>query len=112
MMQPIATSDAVLGAEHGGDHHIAPGLDAAVGAQLNTVTQAIEHQHLVCLGHAHFPGQTGIFHRALRAGAGAPRMARDQDRVGFGFCDTGRDSANARARHQLHADGGIRVDLL
>jgi hypothetical protein len=37
----------LLGAEHGGDHHVAAGLDAAVGPQLHPVPQAVQQQHLV-----------------------------------------------------------------
>ena len=62
MMQPMATrrggADAeLLGAQHGGDHDVAPGLDAAIGAQLHAVAQAVERQHLVRLGQPHLPRQ-------------------------------------------------------
>ena len=49
-------ADAVfLGAEHGRDHHVAPGLDAAVGAQDHAVAQPVQGQHLIDLGQAHLP---------------------------------------------------------
>ena len=102
----------LLGAEHGGDHHVAPGLDAAVGAQFHPMAQPVQHQHLVRLGQAHFPRQARIFDRALRRRAGAARMAGNQDRVGFRLGDAGGDRADARARHQLHADRCVRIDLL
>ena len=57
-------ADAVLlGAQHGGDHHVAAGLDAAVGAQQHLVAQPVERQHLVGLGQAHLPGHAGILDR-------------------------------------------------
>ncbi len=62
MMQPIATrrkrADAeFLGAEDRGDDDVAPGLEAAIGAQLHPAAQAVERQRLVDLGEAHFPGR-------------------------------------------------------
>ena len=102
----------LLGAQHGGDHHVAAGLDAAVGAQRHVVAQAVQGQHLLGLGQAHLPGHAGVLDRGLRRGAGAARVPRDQDHVGLGLGDAGGDRADARARHQLDADPGLRVDLL
>jgi hypothetical protein len=63
MMQPMATArraDAeLLGAQHGGDHDVAAGLEAAVGAQLHAVAQAIQGQHLIGFGKPHFPRHAG-----------------------------------------------------
>ena len=45
-------------------------------------------------------------------GAGAADMAGDQDHVGLGLGDAGGDRADAGLGDQLHADPGVRVDLL
>ena len=61
-----------LRAQHRRDHHVAPGLDAAVGAQPHAVAQAVQHQHLVRLGQAHLPRHAGIFDRGSAASAPVP----------------------------------------
>ena len=50
-----------LGAQHGRNHHIAPGLDAAIGAQLHAMPQAIEQKYLMGFRKPHFPRQASIF---------------------------------------------------
>ena len=106
-------ADAVLlGAQERGDDHVAPGADAAVGAQAQVLAQAVEGQHLMDLAEAHLPGHAGVLDRRLGAGAGAARVAGDQNHVGLGLGHAGGDRADARARHQFHADLGLRVDLL
>ena len=102
----------LLGAEHRGDHHVAAGLDAAVGAQLHAMPQAIEHQHLMRFGKPHLPRQPGVLDRALRAGARAAHVARDQDSVGLGLGDAGRDGADAAPCDEFDANGRVRIDLL
>ena len=102
----------LLGPQYGGDDDVAPGLDAAVGAQDHPVAQPVQRQHLIDLGHAHLPGEAGIFDRALRARPGAAGMARHQDHVGLGLGDAGGDGADSRLGHQFHAHLGLRVDLL
>ena len=41
-----------------------------------------------------------------------PAVAGDQDHVGLGLGDAGRDGADAGPRHQLHGDPRLGVDLL
>ena len=102
-------ADAVLlGAEQGGDDHVAAGLDAAVGAQGDAVAQPVQGQDLVDLGQAHLPGRAGILDRGLGRGTGAADMARDQDHVGLGLGDAGGDGADAGLGDQLHARPGRR----
>ena len=106
-------ADAVLlGAEHGGDHHVAAGLDAAVGAQQHLLAQPVQGQDLVRLRQAHLPRDAGVLDRGLRARAGAAAMARDQDHVGLGLGHARRDRADAGARDQLHGDARFGIDLL
>ena len=81
MMQPMAISDGgadaeFLRAQHRGHHHVAAGLDAAVGAQPHAMAQAVEGQHLMHLGKPHLPGHAGIFDAGMGRGAGAARHGR------------------------------------
>ncbi len=51
----------LVGAEQGGDHHVAPRLDPAVDAQAHPMPQAVGEQGLLRLGKADLPGQPGVF---------------------------------------------------
>ena len=102
----------LLGAQHRGHHHVAAGLDAAVGAQADATAQAVEHQHLLRLGQAQLPGAAGVLDRGERRGAGAAVHAADLDVVGVGLGDARRDGADAALGHQLDADASARVGLL
>ena len=93
----------LLRAQDGGDDDVAPGADAAVGAQAHAVAQIVEHQHLMRFGEPHLPGNAGVLDRGLRGSAGAADMTRDQDGVGARLGHAGRHRADARLRHQLHA---------
>jgi len=42
-----------------------PVFDAAVGAQDNPMSEAVERQHLMRFGQAHFPGQAGELDRGF-----------------------------------------------
>jgi len=64
MMQPSTTSGAVAKPNSSApnkraDRHIAPGLHLAVGLHANAAAQAVEHQGLLGLGQADFPGAAG-----------------------------------------------------
>ena len=99
-------------AEDGGDDDVAPGAQAAIGAQAHAVAHIVEHQHLVGFSEAKLPRNAGELDRGKRARAGAPDMARDKDGVGAGLGHTRRHRADARLRHQFHAHGGVGIDLL
>ena len=101
MMQPMATSasgaDAeLLGAQHGGDDHVAAGLDAAVGAQARRggaggsgVRTWLTSDRPISQGvPAYLIEVCGL-------GAGAADVAGDQDHVGLGLGDAGGDRADA-----------------
>lgn len=76
------------------------------------MAQTVERQHLIGLGQPHFPRQTGIFDRGLRAGTRAAAMARNHDSVGLGLGHTGGNGADAGTGDQLDRYGCFRVDLL
>ena len=86
------------------DDDVAAGLEAAVGAQPDAAAQAVEDQHLLRLGQAELPRAAGVLDRRERRGAGAAVVAGDQDVVGVGLGDAGRDGADAGLGDQLDAD--------
>ena len=81
-------------------------LEAAVGAQADARAQAVHDQGLLRLGQTELPRAAGVLDRGQRRGAGAAGVAGDQDVVGAGLGDAGRDRAHARFRDQLDADLG------
>ena len=87
-----------LGPQDRSDDDVAAGLEAAVGAQFDPVAQAVEGEHLIGFGQAHFPRRAGELDRGLRRGTGAAGVAGDQDDIGMGLGDTGGDRADPRRR--------------
>jgi hypothetical protein len=61
----------LLGAEQRGDHHVAAGLQLAVGLHHDAVAQTVEQQRLLGLGQAELPRRAGVLQRRERRGAGA-----------------------------------------
>ena len=61
-------------------------------------------EYLLGLGEAEFPGQTGVLDRRERRGSGAAVVAGNQDDVGVGLGDAGRDRADAGLGDQFHTD--------
>jgi hypothetical protein len=102
----------LLGAQDGGVDDVAPGAQAAVGAQGHAAAQVVEHEHLLGFGEAELPRQTGVFDGRDRRGAGAALVAGDEDDVGVGLGHPGGDGADAGFGDELDADAGARVDLL
>ncbi len=102
----------LLGAEQGGDDHVAAGLHLAVHLEADTAAQIVQHQHLLGLGEAELPGRAGVLDGAERRGAGAAVVAADQDEVGVGLGHAGGHDADAGFGDQLHRDARPRVDVL
>lgn len=102
----------LLGAQQGGDDHVAAGLELAVGLHDDAVAQAVEEQRLLGLGQAQLPGTARVLEGGQRGGAGAAVVAGDQHDVGVGLGDTGGDGADADLGDQLHVDAGLRVGVL
>ncbi len=100
-----------FGAKEGGDHDVGAGAHAAVGAQGDAVAQAVEHEDLLCLGDADFPGGASVFDGGEGAGTGAAFVAGDEDDVGVGFGDACSDGADACLGDKFDADFGAGVDL-
>src|SRR5471030_1986573 len=101
----------LVGAQHGGDDDVATGAHLAVGLHADTATQAVQHQRLLRFGEAEFPRRAGMLDRRQRRRARAAVMAGDDDVVGLGFGDAGRDRAYAHFRHQLDRNRGTRIGV-
>jgi hypothetical protein len=102
----------LFGAQQRGDHHVAAGLQLAVGLHADAAAQIVEQQHLLRFGEAEFPGQAGVLDGAERRSAGAAGVAGDEHHVGVGLGDAGGDRAHADFRDQLDGDARLRVDVL
>ncbi len=99
----------LLGAEQGGDGHIAAGLQLAVGLDDDPAAQVVQQQGLVRFGQPQFPGQPGMLDAGQRRGAGAAVIAADQHDIGMGLGHPGGNGADADLGHQLDADAGLRL---
>ena len=93
-----------LRAEQRGDDDVAAGLEPAVGLQDRAAAKVVEHERLVRLGDAEFPGQPRVLDAGQRRRAGAPGIARNEHVVGMRLDDAGRDRAHAHLGHELDAD--------
>ena len=101
-----------VSAQQRADHNVAPGLHLAVSLHADAVAQAVEHQRLLRLGQAQFPGRTGVFDRRPRRGARATVMTGDHHVVCLGLGDTCRHRTHADFRHQLDRHVRTRVHVL
>ena len=72
----------LLGAQQAGDRDIAPGLELAVGLQHHRRAQIVQHQRLVGLGNAQFPGKPRVLDRSERRGPGPAGIPGDHEVVG------------------------------
>ena len=102
----------LLGAEQGGDHDVAAGLELAVGLHDDAVAQPVEHQRLLGLGETQLPRAAGVLERRQRAGTGAAVVAGDQHHVGLGLRHPGGDGADADLGDELDVDARLRVGVL
>ena len=102
----------LLRAEQRGDHHVAAGLQLAVGLHPDAAAQIVEQQHLLRFGQAEFPGQPGVLDGAERRSAGAAVVAGDEHHIGMSLGDARGDRADADFRDQLDGDARLRIDVL
>ena len=100
-----------LRAQDRGDHDVAPGLEPAIGAQLDAMAQAIERQHLIGFRKTHFPGRAGIFDRRLRARPGAARMAGHHNDVSLGLGHPGGNGSHTHCGHELDVYTGVDIGV-
>ena len=101
-----------LRTEQRGNHDIAPGAESAIHAHFHLVAQPVAHQYMLRLRQTKLPRCAGVLDARQRRRAGSTRMSRDQYVVSECLCNTGRDVADARGRHQLDADARPRVHRL
>ena len=84
--------------EQGGDDHVAPGLQLAVGLDDDARAQVIEHQRLVRLGQAQLPRDARVLDAGLRRSARAAVVAADQHHVRVRLGDARRRRCRRRPR--------------
>ena len=100
----------LLGAEQRGDDHVARGPQPAVDLHAHAIAQPVRDQHLLGLGEAELPRQTGVLQARQRRRAGAALVARDHHARRARLRDARRDRADAVLADQLDADPRVRVD--
>ncbi len=93
----------LLGAQQGGNHHVASGLQLAVGLHSDAAAQIVEQQDLLGFGEAEFPRQARMLDGAERRGAGAAGVAGDEDHVGVSLRYAGCDRATPASATSLTA---------
>ena len=101
-----------LGAQQGADHHVAAGPHLAVALHEDAVAEAVEHERLLGLGQADFPGRAGVLDRRQRAGPGAAVVAADEHFVGIALGHARRHRADADFGDQLHRDHAAGIGAL
>jgi hypothetical protein len=102
----------LLGPQQGRDHHVAAGLQLAVGLHHDPVAQAVDQQGLLGLGQAELPGAAGVLERGQRGRAGAAVVPGDQHHVGVRLGHARCDRADPDLGDQLHVDAGRGVGVL
>lgn len=84
-----------LGTEQASHGDISPSSKLAISLDNNTTTQVVQNKRLVGLGETELPGETSVLDASPSGSASATIVARDQDVVSFGFCNTSGDNADA-----------------
>ena len=101
-----------IGPQERTDHHVAAGLHLAISLHADAAAQTVEHQRLLRLGQAQFPGRARMLDGRPRRSARTAVMAGDHHMVGLALGHTGGNRAHTHFTHQLHADVGARVGVL
>ena len=101
----------LLGAQEGGDDHVAARLHLAVGLDDDAVAELVHDEDLLRLGQTELPRDTTMLDGGEGRGAGAAVVPRDEDHVGMGLGHPGRHRPHADLGHELdaHARPGIAV---
>ncbi len=102
----------LLGAEQGRYDDVSATTQSPVGAQGDAVAQAVRHKHLLRLREPELPRRARVLDRRERGGSGAAVVSRDEDVVGAGLGDAGRDRPDAGLRDELDADSRSRIHRL
>jgi len=107
----------LIGAQQGADDHIAAGLHLAVGLHADAPAQAapaqaVQHQRLLRLGQAQFPGRAGVLDAAPGRSARAAIVPGDDHVVGLALGHASGHRADTDFRNQLDADCRTRVGVL
>ena len=101
-----------FGPQQSGNDHVAAGLELAVSFHYDAAAQVVEHQSLVRIGQAQFPGQASVFDTGLRRRPGAAVVAADEDHIGVPLGHPGSDGAHAHLGDQFDIDAGMVIGVL
>ncbi len=101
----------LVGTEQGRDDHVAPGLEAPVGAEPHATAQMVRDERLLRLGQSELPRHAGALDRDERAGTCSAVRTGDVDDVGVRLRHAGCDEPDAALRDELHGDRRVRVHL-
>ena len=101
----------LLRTEQGSDHHIAAGLELAVGLNDDTTAQIVEYQGLMGLRQPQLPGQAGVLDTGLGRCSRAAVVPGNQHHIGVALSHPGRYSANPELGNQLDVDPRIDVGI-
>ncbi len=102
----------LLRAQQSSNHHVAPGLELAIGFDRDAASQIVEHQRLVCFRETQFPRHARMLDAGQRGSASAAIVSADQHDICSRFDHSGCDRADADFGNQLHADARPRVRAL
>ena len=102
----------LLGSQQRRNHHVASGLQLAVGLHPNAAAQIVQQQHLLRLGQSQLPRNARVPDRAQRRCARAAAVAADQHHVGVRLGNAGGHRSHAHLGDQLHADARLRIHVL
>ncbi|GKT49344.1 uncharacterized protein ColSpa_09525 [Colletotrichum spaethianum] len=93
-----------LSTEQASHGDVTTSAELAVSLDNNTATEVVQDQSLVGLGKTELPGETGVLDTGPAGGAGTTIVTRDQDVIGLGLGNTGRDDTDTDLGHELDGD--------
>lgn len=102
----------LLSSKQARDSDITTGPDLPVGLEGNSASKVVENERLVRLGESELPGESSVLDARPARGSGSSIVARDEDVIGLGLGDSGRDDSDADFRDELDGDASARVGAL
>ena len=102
----------LLRAQQRGHGHVAPGLQLAVGLEIDAAAQVVQHEGLVRFGQAQLPRPPGVLDGREGRRARAAVMAGNQNDIRVRLGHSGGDGADADFGDELDAHAGFAVGVL
>ena len=100
-----------LRTEEGGDGDIAAGLQLAVSFHNHAAAEVVEEEDLIGFCEAQLPWGAGVVDRRRRRRACATVVTGDQNDIGVGLGNAGRDGSHSDFRNKFHIDAGAGVGV-